>query len=319
MWLSHLTGTTGALSGLVLGVLDMAFLRLLGVRFYLGDGATEVSLAIGAFFTCSFVALGALVGQANQKRLKERAQASVIERQLTELSEQQARLAEHEKLASLGQLAGAIAHEVRNPLAIIRSTVQNIDEALATDDDLGHQSCTFAIEEIDRLTKVCDALVGFIRPLSLQRRSTPAALILSRTAQLAERLFKDGRVKLQAATQATADRPLWVDEDLVCQVLLGLLSNAASVSPKGARVELSGASKDAGFEFSVVDRGPGVPEELRERIFEPFFTTREEGAGLGLAVARQIISAHGGSIGVDEAPDGGARFTIRLDYAEVRP
>ena len=311
-WILALSPKSGAALGLLLGVSDTVLLRLLGVRFYLGEARSEVSLAIGAFFTCSFVALGYLWGQAQSARRAERAQAALVERQLFELGEQQARLAEQEKLASLGQLAGAIAHEVRNPLAIIRSTVQNISEALPEDDELGQESCTFALEEIDRLTKVSASLVSFIRPLKLKRERVRAQAILDRTEQLAQRLFADRPVRLRAEPGEGLSAHLSVDPDMLCQVLLGLLSNAASVSPDGAQVRLRGVADGEHIEFSVIDEGPGVPEEMRERIFEPFFTTREQGAGLGLAIARQIISAHGGTLEVGAAGSGGARFCVRL-------
>jgi signal transduction histidine kinase len=80
-------------------------------------------------------------------------------------------------------------------------------------------------------------------------------------------------------------------------------------------VALEAAAADGAVELRVADSGPGVPPEVRERIFEPFFTTRARGTGLGLAVARQIVEAHGGRISVGDSPGGGARFTLRLPAA----
>jgi signal transduction histidine kinase len=105
------------------------------------------------------------------------------------------------------------------------------------------------------------------------------------------------------------------DGDLICQVLLGLLSNAAEAAPAGSEVALAAEARDGLIELAVADAGPGVPPELRGRVFEPFFTTRARGTGLGLAVARQIVEAHGGRIAVDEGAGGGARFTVRLPAA----
>ena len=106
-----------------------------------------------------------------------------------------------------------------------------------------------------------------------------------------------------------------VDGDLICQVLLGLLANAAEAAPSGGEVALGAAAADGTVEIAVADSGPGVPPELRARIFEPFFTTRPRGTGLGLAVARQIVEAHGGRIEVGERTGGGARFTLHLPVA----
>jgi signal transduction histidine kinase len=102
------------------------------------------------------------------------------------------------------------------------------------------------------------------------------------------------------------------DGDLVCQVLLGLLSNAGQAVPAGGSVTVAARAAADAVELAVSDDGPGIPADIRSRIFEPFFTTRPRGTGLGLAVVRQIVEAHGGSIDVGERAGGGACFTVRL-------
>src|SRR5262249_30233487 len=104
------------------------------------------------------------------------------------------------------------------------------------------------------------------------------------------------------------------DPDLLVQVLVGLLSNAASVVPAGGQVLLEARAVGKAVELAVADTGPGVPREIRGRVFEPFFTTRDKGTGLGLAVARQIVEAHSGQIDVGDRPGGGARFVISLPF-----
>ena len=103
------------------------------------------------------------------------------------------------------------------------------------------------------------------------------------------------------------------DADLVCQVLSGSSRNAAEAVPRRRRGGGSSARAPNGtVELAVADSGPGIAAELRERVFEPFFTTRAEGTGLGLAVARQIVEAHGGRIDVGDGAGGGARFTVAV-------
>src|SRR5439155_2521652 len=105
------------------------------------------------------------------------------------------------------------------------------------------------------------------------------------------------------------------DADLICQVLLGLLANAAEATPRGGEVALAAAAADGVVELAVADSGPGVPPDLRARIFEPFFTTRPRGSGLGLAVDRPVVEALGGGIDVVERAGGGARSPVCLPGA----
>ena len=98
-------------------------------------------------------------------------------------------------------------------------------------------------------------------------------------------------------------------------LLVGLLSNAVEATPPGGEITVRAQAADGGIELAVADRGAGIAPELRSRVFEPFFTTRPNGTGLGLAVARQIVEAHGGRIDVRDRPGGGACFTIRLPAA----
>ena len=106
--------------------------------------------------------------------------------------------------------------------------------------------------------------------------------------------------------------PVQADGDLVCQVLVELLGNAAAATPAGGRVVVSTRAANGTVELAVADSGPGIAPQDRAKVFEPFFTTRAEGTGLGLAVARQIVEAHGGRIDVGDGAGGGARFTVRL-------
>jgi signal transduction histidine kinase len=106
-----------------------------------------------------------------------------------------------------------------------------------------------------------------------------------------------------------------VDPELMSQVFVDLIANAIDAVPNEGEVTLEVHSRGTNVELAVADSGPGVPIELRSRVFEPFFTTRAEGIGLGLAIARQIVEAHGGSIEVGQSDSGGARFSVILPTA----
>jgi signal transduction histidine kinase len=115
-----------------------------------------------------------------------------------------------------------------------------------------------------------------------------------------------------ARDEAPALPVVQADGDLVCQVLVGLLANAAEATPAGGEVVVRARAENGSIALAVADSGPGIAPELRARVFEPFYTTRPNGTGLGLAVARQIVEAHGGRIDVADRPGGGACFTILL-------
>ena len=302
----------GAACGALLALTDVATLGWLGVAFDMNG--RDVTWLVLAFFGSSFTVLGYLVGALLDGRRRVRRDAAIIQAQTEAIAAARARLAESEKLATLGQLAAAIAHEVRNPLAVIRSAAQGLGETARPDDADAARASAFITAEVDRLANVVTSLLAFARPLRPALRPVGVGELFDRALLLArdDLATKQLRVHRSDAPDLPAAR---ADPDLVCQVLLGLLANAAESVPPGGELVLEGHAADGAVELVVADSGPGVPADLRERIFEPFFTTRPRGTGLGLAVARQIVEAHGGRIAVADGPRGGARFTVRLPAA----
>ena len=302
----------GAAAGIALALVDTTTLAAFGITFAMNG--RDVTLLVGAFFGSSFALLGFLIGALIDSRRRDRVAAALIREQVETISAARARLVQSEKLAALGQLATAIAHEVRNPLAVIRSSAQGLSEAAAPDDREAHRACEFITAEIDRLSNVISSLLAFARPPQLAPRAVAARALFDRALLLAaDDLAETGvRVERRDGGELPA---VHVDPDLVCQVLLGLLSNATAALGPGGEIALEARAADDAVELAVADSGPGVAPELRQRVFEPFFTTRPRGTGLGLAVARQIVEAHGGRIEVGERAGGGARFVIRLPAA----
>lgn len=308
----RITRWWGLLGGVLLAASDTLTVRALGITFAVNG--RDATLLVGLWFGASFALLGFLVGYVVEGRRRDREAAALIQVQVETIAATRARLAQSEKLATLGQLATAIAHEVRNPLAVIRSAAQGIAETAPAADAATRRACGFITDEIDRLSSVVTSLLAFARPPQLQPRTVAVPELLERAATLAREELDARAVRF--VRDAAADLPaLRGDPDLVCQVLLGLLSNGAEAAGAGGEVRLEARATGGRVELAVADSGPGVPPELRERVFEPFFTTRARGTGLGLAVARQIVEAHGGQIEVGERPGGGARFTIRMPAA----
>ncbi|MEM8962831.1 MAG: ATP-binding protein [Acidobacteriota bacterium] len=310
-----------AAAGFLLGAVESLVAMLLGLEIRLGE--RDVSLFVFTFVELSFAAFGYLIGALIEARRGEHVAARQAHRRLETLSDLRARLAHSEKLASLGQLAGTVAHEIRNPLGILRSMAQNLDEELDArgESRLGESGLGEArvsrdmIEEIDRLSNVTARLLDFsapIRPVSTHHRIDDLA---KRTIWLMTSSPRNPDVRM--TTTGDPELELYGDSDLLCQLLLGLLDNAIDASPAGGTVTLGWAATrrndQPGSEVWVSDQGEGVPEAIRDRIFEAFFTTRHMGHGLGLAVAKHIADAHGAELSVGTDPDThGARFTLFL-------
>lgn len=301
----------GLAAGAAVATFDAALASALGVEFHVGG--VDVTLGVWAYLVATLATLGYVIGRLIESRRAERAHAAA-------LADARARLARNATLAALGQLAGTVAHEVRNPLAVIRSTVQtareDLDDGLTTE---ATASLALALGEIDRLDRVIDGVLGLARPPGPARVPVPAAELLARVADLGARLVADRGLTLTLDPDPAAAPPLDADPDLATQALLDLVANAADAAPPDTAITLSAAPAPDGVALSVRDRGPGVPAELRGQIFEPFFTTRAQGTGLGLAVVRHIARAHGGRVELDDAPGGGARFTLILPAAPSQP
>jgi two-component system, NtrC family, sensor histidine kinase HydH len=299
----------GAALGILASIGDTASLKMLGTSFAING--RDVTTLTAAWFGLSFAALGYLLGDAIDGRLRERRASELIRTQMETINESRAKLIQNEKLAALGQLASAIAHEVRNPLAVIRSAAQNLRDTVPAGDADARRACTFITEESDRLGNLINALLAFARPLHISPVRVPIAELFERTvvATSEETSAKHVRVERPAQRELGA---ISVDPDLMTQVFVGLVANAIEAVAAGGEVRLEVQPDHGRVELAVADSGPGVPPELRKRVFEPFFTTRAEGIGLGLAIARQIVEAHGGSIEVGKSDAGGARFAVIL-------
>jgi len=255
----------GAGAGIVLAITDTLTVDALGIRFELnGHDAWPL---VAAWFGCSFALLGYLVGYAAEARRRDRHATALIQAQLEALNTGRARLVQSEKLAALGQLATAIAHEVRNPLAVIRSAAQGLGETVPVDDAAAARACDFIVAEIDRLASVVSSLLDFARPLHLEARAVSVRDLFDRAALLAAgelaakgaRLARDESPALPAVLALPGAEELdALDDDLVLGPLLaGLL-----VVPL---VELQPPLDEQGVALAAVlhDQVDEVPLRLR--------------------------------------------------------
>jgi len=213
-----------------------------------------------------------------------------------------------EKLATMGELAMGVAHEIGNPLAGMKAVVQ----ALQYEDDLPGA----VLEPLRRLESEIDRLSGFLR--SFHGIAAPTALDLKPVALgevLADVLFwtrKEARSqKVDVQLDVPADLPLLrADPPQLKQVLLNLVVNAMHAMPDGGRLGIAARAQGQVVRIEVVDTGCGIAADVLPRIFDPFFTTRAGGSGLGLAITAKIVREHGATIEVRSEPGAGARFVL---------
>ena len=302
-----------AAAGLALAVVDFALLSWLGVE--MSVAGRQVAGWVFAYFAASFAAVGYLLGLLVKARSRARADAATIRTQMRALEASQRALVQQEKLAGLGRVAAGIAHEVRNPLGVIRSSASMVQESFDPGEE-PHRACGFIVEEIDRLNGLIGSLLTFARPAELNRGPVHVEKAIDRALQLAEAAIERRRVVVERASRGGVPE-VQADADLVAQIVLDLVQNACeAVGPQG-RIEIVACGEGEEVHVDVADDGPGVPDADREKVFEPFFTTKDTGTGLGLSMAARIAQAHGGSL--DLVPraglgDGGrgARFRLRL-------
>jgi signal transduction histidine kinase len=219
-----------------------------------------------------------------------------------------------EQLAAVGELSAVVAHEVRNPLAIISNAVATLRRPDVAD---GDRSTLLGIldEETVRLNHIVGDLLSYARPVRLERREVMIAEIVQRALVLAER---DPDIIIERAEARDID-PVLGDPGLLRQVMENLVTNAVQAMPSGGHLTVDIAACDhdgnAGVEVRVEDTGEGMNTAVRRRALDPFFTTRPRGTGLGLAIVARIIDAHGGKLVIDSTAGAGTVVRVFLPCA----
>jgi two-component system sensor histidine kinase HydH len=306
--------------GVATGVADVALGLRLGMDFRIAD--RDVTAFVAAFLATGYAALGFAVGHLVDARARARRDAETIRRQMRELEESQRVAAQNEKLAALGELAAGVAHEVRNPLGVIRASAAMVQESFDPGEE-PYRACRFICEETDRLNGLITSLLGFARPTRPRPQLLSMEKVLDRALQLGGPDLERRRVEVERRVHPGIPQ-LAADPDLLAQMVLGLLTNAAEALGSGGRVELRVEPRPAGegLVLDVADSGPGVSLEDAGRIFDPFYTTKDTGTGLGLAMAARIVQTHGGHIeviqGAGAGPGGrGACFRVQLPVGSL--
>ncbi len=214
-----------------------------------------------------------------------------------------------DRLAALGQLTAGLAHELRNPLATMRSSAEMLTRLVAPENEIAKEMASNIKEEVDRTGSLITRFLDFARPKPLQLETGDLHAMLDRAI---DRFQKSGPAVSIFKNYSPDVPPLRLDGAMMEQVILNLLTNAAQASPAGSVVTVKTQREGGAVWLSVIDRGSGIDAKNLENIFNPFFTTKPEGVGLGLAVVSKIVEDHGGEISVDSTPGEGSVFLIRL-------
>ncbi len=241
------------------------------------------------------------------------------------LEQAQAEARRSERLAALGQLSAGLAHEIRNPLGVIKGSAEMLTQKLQASDELARELAGYISTEVNRLSALVTEFLDFARPLHAEPHPADIVALLDRVLQVVAGRFASQEAAGKAVRverHYAAGLPLVpLDESLCEQAFLNLVQNAyEAMEEQGGtlRAEVRPATRDdrEGVELRLSDTGPGVPDELREEIFNPFVTTKKTGVGLGLSIVSKIVDGHHGAIHVENGPGGGAVFTVFFPLEE---
>jgi len=224
------------------------------------------------------------------------------------------------RLVELGTIAAGVAHEIRNPLASIKTFAQLMPERME-DPEFKNEFSKLVLKDVDRITKVIESMLAFARPSQVNIKEQPSNDLVEEAILLVQPRLKAKRIDL---TRAFHGNPVVkVDKHQILQVLVNLLSNAADALQERGKIRVAtgmsqrditgGGNGNRGYAvIEVSDNGPGIPAAVRNRLFDPFFTTKKEGTGLGLSISQKIVRDHGGSITVSSVEGKGTTFQVSL-------
>lgn len=209
------------------------------------------------------------------------------------------------RFLELGRLSAVLAHEIRNPLGAIKGFAQLTAPRFAADDP-ARADMDVIVSESTRLERLVETLLRYARPLTLNLQDTELQALLQQSVRLIGP--EQGAVTVEPGPEVRVA----VDGEQLGQAILNILRNAVQASEGRGGVRARWIGTASSLRLEIDDSGPGIPPELREQVFAPYFTTKATGTGIGLAVTRRIVEAHGGRVEIDALPQRGARVTIVL-------
>lgn len=237
-----------------------------------------------------------------------------LARDITDQKEADTRMMRAGQLAAVGELAGQVAHEVNNPIAILHGKCELLLQNRRQDmSDAVAGEIRKISEQSLRVAKIASGLLSYARPMPSVREPFDLRVAIRKALSFIEE--RAARQGIEVRDDLPPDpMPVHANAAEMEQVFLNLCLNAIQAMPGGGRLQIRGGAGEEHFCVALADNGPGIPGDLREKVFEPFFTTKPDGrgTGLGLSICQGLLRSHGGNIRVDASPEGGCLMTVCL-------
>jgi two-component system, NtrC family, sensor histidine kinase HydH len=283
------------------------------------EGAAQLAIRILFFFLAAMV-----VNRFTLESRRQTARYQKVAEQLTntnrELERAQAEARRSERLAALGHLSAGLAHEIRNPLGVIKGSAEMLHQKLEASNPLASELAGYISSEVNRASALVTRFLDFARPSRTETRPLQVTVLLDQAINSVAGQWQGGTVSVER--EYAKGLPLVpLDEKLCEQAFLNLVQNAyEAMDGDGGvlRVKASAVHSNGrdGVEVRLHDTGPGVPAEMRDQIFNPFVTTKQTGVGLGLSIVSKIVDEHHGTIRLENGEGKGAGFVIFFPAVE---
>lgn len=241
---------------------------------------------------------------------------------ITERKKMEGRMQRLDRLATAGRLAAGVAHEIRNPLAGMRASIQVLNKRLKNDLS-GRNETMFLrlIKEIDRINKLISDLLDYSKRKDYRPERVSVNQRIRDTLELLDKVLKDKQIEVHLEFEEPALH-FYVDPSHFAQMTLNLIKNAAeAVGQQGGMITIKGRVLDASekwAELTIIDNGSGIPIEMQEKVYEPFVTTKPEGTGLGLATVFELVSENNGEIDIISKADEGTEIRLRFKTGGIQ-
>jgi PAS domain S-box-containing protein len=239
----------------------------------------------------------------------------LVDLRTAQLKDANERLIKSERLAAIGELAGMVGHDLRNPLAGIKNAVYFLKKKGSTISEAQSKEMLEIIDKaIDRSDKIINDLLDYAREMHLEFTKYAACTLVDEAVRMIQ--VPD---RIQIVNYVDEDAWIWVNFDKMMRVFMNLIKNAIDAMPQNGTLKISSCKTKNHIEIAFADTGMGIPSETLSKIFTPLFTTKAQGMGFGLAICKRIIEAHGGKITVKTVLNKGTTFTITLPLDPQAP